>query len=334
MIEVEPDRAVRARPRARRGDGRARAREDHLHRVAAQLPGRRQRRRATPRRSRASSASSRALANEWAPHGVNVNAIAPGYIETDNTQALRDDPSALAAILDRIPAGRWGEPEDLAGAAVFLASAGVRLRARHRAAGRRRLARPMTTCSSTPARTRVLPVRRASRRRRRAAPLGRGTRPPAGSRAIEVTLPHRRRRTAIARARRGSSGSRRRGHGDRSPSRSTRRVAAGARFIVSPGLDERGRRALPRTRACRSSPASRPRPRSIARARLGLQRRQVLPGRAARRRRAASRALARAVPRGCASSRPAGSTRRRCADYLAAAVGRWRSAAAGWSRRR
>ena len=64
----------------------------------------------------------KALANEWAPHGVNVNAIAPGYIATDNTQALQDDPERSAAILTRIPAGRWGNPDDLAGAAVFLAS--------------------------------------------------------------------------------------------------------------------------------------------------------------------------------------------------------------------
>jgi 2-deoxy-D-gluconate 3-dehydrogenase len=64
----------------------------------------------------------RALSNEWAPHGVNVNAIAPGYIATDNTQALRDDPVRHRAILERIPAGRWGEPRDLAGATVFLAS--------------------------------------------------------------------------------------------------------------------------------------------------------------------------------------------------------------------
>ncbi|MCO1660108.1 SDR family oxidoreductase [Pseudonocardia humida] len=65
----------------------------------------------------------RALANEWAGRGVNVNAIVPGYITTDNTQALQDDPQRHAAILDRIPAGRWGRPEDLAGVAVFLASA-------------------------------------------------------------------------------------------------------------------------------------------------------------------------------------------------------------------
>ena len=65
----------------------------------------------------------KALANEWAPHGVNVNAIAPGYIATDNTQALQDDPARSKSILERIPAGRWGQPEDFAGPAVFLASA-------------------------------------------------------------------------------------------------------------------------------------------------------------------------------------------------------------------
>jgi 2-deoxy-D-gluconate 3-dehydrogenase len=64
----------------------------------------------------------RALANEWTAQGVNVNAIAPGYIATDNTAALRDDPERSAAILGRIPAGRWGTPSDLAGATVFLAS--------------------------------------------------------------------------------------------------------------------------------------------------------------------------------------------------------------------
>jgi len=64
----------------------------------------------------------KALANEWAPSGVNVNAIAPGYIATDNTQALRDDPDRSQAILARIPAGRWGSPEDIGWTAVFLAS--------------------------------------------------------------------------------------------------------------------------------------------------------------------------------------------------------------------
>ncbi|MFE7407964.1 SDR family oxidoreductase [Isoptericola sp. NPDC057559] len=64
----------------------------------------------------------RALANEWAPRGVNVNAVAPGYVATDNTQALRDDPDRSAQLLDRIPAGRWGRAEDVGGAVVFLAS--------------------------------------------------------------------------------------------------------------------------------------------------------------------------------------------------------------------
>lgn len=64
----------------------------------------------------------KALANEWAPLGVNVNAIAPGYIATDNTQALQDDAVREKSILDRIPAARWGQAEDLAGSAVFLAS--------------------------------------------------------------------------------------------------------------------------------------------------------------------------------------------------------------------
>jgi 2-dehydro-3-deoxy-D-gluconate 5-dehydrogenase len=64
----------------------------------------------------------KALANEWASKGVNVNAIAPGYMETDNTEALRKDPGRSKQILDRIPAARWGSPSDLAGAAVFLAS--------------------------------------------------------------------------------------------------------------------------------------------------------------------------------------------------------------------
>jgi 2-dehydro-3-deoxy-D-gluconate 5-dehydrogenase len=62
----------------------------------------------------------KALANEWAAKGINVNAIAPGYMATDNTEALRNDPERSRQILERIPAGRWGEPGDLAGAAVFL----------------------------------------------------------------------------------------------------------------------------------------------------------------------------------------------------------------------
>lgn len=65
----------------------------------------------------------KALANEWAGKGVQVNAIAPGYVATDNTEALRNDPARAAAILARIPAGRWATPEDLKGAVVYLASA-------------------------------------------------------------------------------------------------------------------------------------------------------------------------------------------------------------------
>ncbi len=65
----------------------------------------------------------KAFANEWASKGVNVNAIAPGYIATDNTEALRNDTNRSASILDRIPAGRWGQPRDFKGPAVFLASA-------------------------------------------------------------------------------------------------------------------------------------------------------------------------------------------------------------------
>ncbi len=64
----------------------------------------------------------KALANEWGAKGVNVNAIAPGYISTDNTEALRNDPDRNSSILARIPIGRWGKPEDLSATAVFLAS--------------------------------------------------------------------------------------------------------------------------------------------------------------------------------------------------------------------
>lgn len=66
------------------------------------------------------------LANEWAARDINVNAIAPGYIETANTEALRADPARSAEILSRIPAGRWGQPEDIGAAAVFLASPAAR----------------------------------------------------------------------------------------------------------------------------------------------------------------------------------------------------------------
>lgn len=68
----------------------------------------------------------KSLANEWASKGVNVNAIAPGYIVTNNTEALRADATRNRQILERIPAGRWGEPDDIAGAAVFLCSDAAR----------------------------------------------------------------------------------------------------------------------------------------------------------------------------------------------------------------
>jgi 2-deoxy-D-gluconate 3-dehydrogenase len=64
----------------------------------------------------------KALTNEWAGKGINVNGIAPGYIATDNTEALRSDPERSKSILGRIPANRWGEPEDFKGAVVYLAS--------------------------------------------------------------------------------------------------------------------------------------------------------------------------------------------------------------------
>ena len=64
----------------------------------------------------------RLMANDWGKYGINVNGIAPGYMDTDNTEALRADPVRNKQILDRIPAGRWGKPEDMGGAVVFLAS--------------------------------------------------------------------------------------------------------------------------------------------------------------------------------------------------------------------
>ena len=66
------------------------------------------------------------LANEWAAHGITVNAVAPGYIATANTEALREDPERSRAILERIPAGRWGAPEDIGGTVAFLCSSAAR----------------------------------------------------------------------------------------------------------------------------------------------------------------------------------------------------------------
>ncbi len=84
------------------------------------------------------------LANEWAPHGINVNAIAPGYFVTDNTTALRADAKRNAEILGRIPAGRWGEPSRPRGRRGVSRLGRLRLRARRDPARGRRLARALT----------------------------------------------------------------------------------------------------------------------------------------------------------------------------------------------
>ena len=104
----------------------------------------------------------RLLANEWASKGINVNAIAPGYMATDNTAQLRADEARSAQILDRIPAARWGTPADLGGAAVFLASRRVGLRERRDPAGGRRLAGALSSS----------PLSRRDRRECRAEGLG------------------------------------------------------------------------------------------------------------------------------------------------------------------
>ena len=74
-----------------------------------------------PRVSPAEGVSRRVLANEWAAHGITVNAVAPGYVETNSTRALREDPERREAILARIPMGRWARPSDIAGAVTWLA---------------------------------------------------------------------------------------------------------------------------------------------------------------------------------------------------------------------
>ena len=86
----------------------------------------------------------RALANEWARHGINVNAIAPGYMATDNTAPLRADPERAPAILDRIPAGRWGAPDDLKGRGRVPGFGRLRLSARRDRPGRWRLVDPLS----------------------------------------------------------------------------------------------------------------------------------------------------------------------------------------------
>ncbi len=134
----------------------------------------------------------KALANEWAGRGVNVNAIAPGYMRTDNTQALFDDPVRNEQITARIPAGRWGTPDDLGGACVFLASQRLRLRARPRARRRRRMDGTMSVATGHAAVVRtieelgvvaVIRMRDAAKLRHVIDALADG-----GVRAIEVTM--------------------------------------------------------------------------------------------------------------------------------------------------
>ncbi len=105
----------------------------------------------------------KALANEWAGKGVNVNAIAPGYMVTDNTAALRADPTRYRQILERIPAGRWGDPYDLGGAVVLSLVSGVRLCPRPCPHGRWRLDGALTPILS---RIRAATIPRRNRMKR------------------------------------------------------------------------------------------------------------------------------------------------------------------------
>ena len=122
MIDTNLKSALLPLPGGRAAHDRAGQRQDRQHRLDAELPGRHPRAEPTPRRRARVAGLTKALANEWAAKGVNVNAIAPGYIATNNTAALQADETRNRQILERIPAGRWGEPADIGGAAVFLAS--------------------------------------------------------------------------------------------------------------------------------------------------------------------------------------------------------------------
>ncbi len=175
----------------------------------------------------------KALANEWAHAGVNVNAIAPGYIATDNTRPLRDDPDRARAILDRIPAGRWGRPEDIAGAAVFLASRPPTT-STARSCRRWRMAGPMSALDL------IARVRRRARRRDRRLRSGAGAR----RRPDRAAGCRSRRSRSVPRRRSGRSSCsprpaahRRRRHRRSTPADVDRAVGAGAQFIVSPGFD-------------------------------------------------------------------------------------------------
>ena len=115
---------ARLLPLAGRGarDGQAGRRQDHQHRLDAVLPGRHPHPLLYRHQERRRRADPRCWPTSWPRKGINVNAIAPGYMATDNTAPLRADEQRAATILERIPAGRWGEPSDLQGAVVFLAS--------------------------------------------------------------------------------------------------------------------------------------------------------------------------------------------------------------------
>ncbi len=111
----------RRAPHGRLGQPDERARQDRQYRLAAELSGRHPRAQLHRQQERVGGLTM-LLANEWAAKGINVNAIAPGYIATNNTAALQADETRNRQILERVPEGRWGEPEDIGGAAVFLAS--------------------------------------------------------------------------------------------------------------------------------------------------------------------------------------------------------------------
>ena len=179
----------------------------------------------------------RALSNEWTGRGVNVNAIAPGYIATDNTQALQDDPDRSRSIVERIPAGRWGAASDLGWGHGVPRLAGVGLRQRRRAARRRRVAGTMSTMTTQMwdvlARHRVVPVIVAEDHEV-AAPLAEAL-SAAGLPLAEVTF-----RTPAAEQvlrRMAADPAMVVGAGTvLTPEQVDRAVDAGARFIVSPGI--------------------------------------------------------------------------------------------------